>query len=652
MADEKAEKDNFDLDEIDELPDVVLGEKTRAMRAIHENGEEKKTTDEKLRDLFDEPVSSDDFIEPAREEDTHPISIPDDFEKSGLLGDTLNPLTNEEDAGSTFSKRTKTDEKKQPELKRKPHSSSVENTAGIEKKLTESVSASDNDKKPDIENTDAIAESLRNAVNGASKTPDEPEQPDENEIPTSVIDDIPGVENDLDNVLNPKKSEHDVTDPLPPVSDELSKVYGGSDETAVRGKHVHHPGDDTSTLQQTAQTDSLAHTSSAPVRPSVPDQPTEENEKSDAKKADEKPKKKKRRKTPLLQRIITFILIILIILLALGIYGIYESLQPVTSESTPVSFQVKEGETIRQVADELADQDIIRDGRTGYYYARLNHLTAVRQGVFQLDKSWSLKQMFTYLNDDLAADQDAVMVTLTEGDWAKDMADKISKSTNVKADDLMALWNNDDWIRKNLMPQYPFLTEDIFNENVKVDLEGYLAPDTYTFNKETTAEEVTKKILDQTSAIYDKHADQIKKSGYSVHQIYTLASIVQGESSQEDQMKRIASVFYNRLKQDMPLQSSVTTCYIIDFDKGETDWQECEASYNTDKQDPYNTYQNKGLPPGPVQNPGEAALNAVLNPDQTDDLFFMADVCGGTGIHYAKTEAEHEANVAKYNTCN
>lgn len=647
MADEKAEKNNnIDLDDIDELPDVVLGEKTRAMRAIHENGEEKETTDEKLRDLFDEPVSSDDFIEPAREEDTHPIQIPDDFEKSGLLGDTLNPLTNEEDAGTTFSTGNKPVEKKEAELKRKPRASSLDNTEGIARKLADSVSDSDKGKKQNLANTDQIAASLQNAVNGIPDPSDQPEQTDENEIPTSVIDDIPGVENDLDNVLNPKKSEHDVTDPLPPVSNELSKVYAGSDETAVKGKHVHHPDGQSST--ETMQTDTTTDTSTTPVQIAEPDHPTE---KTDAVKDTKKQRKKKKRRTPLLQRIITFILIILLILLALGIYGIYRSLQPVADESTPVSFQVKEGETIRQVADDLADQGIIRDSRSGYYYARLNHLTDVKQGVFQLDKSWSLKQMFTYLNDDLAADQDAVMVTLTEGDWAKDMADKISKSTNVKADDLMALWNNDDYIRKNLMPSYPFLTDDIFNENVKVDLEGYLAPDTYTFNKETTAEEVTKKILDQSADIYQKYADQIKNSGYSVHQIYTLASIVQGESSREDQMKKIASVFYNRLRQDMPLQSSVTTCYIIDFDKGKTDWQECEASYNTDKQDPYNTYQNKGLPPGPVQNPGEAALNAVLNPDQTDDLFFMADVCGGTGIHYAKTEAEHEANVAKYNTC-
>ena len=591
MAEDPKKNNELDLDEIDELPDVVLGEKTRAMRVVRENGDPAENENH--------PDSENDSEQPEP-----------DFLTSGENTDEAVEEKNDQTDSLNISQPASEEEK--------------------EDVTSEQVNTSEENR-----------ESFRNEYHN--------DQEDDEEIPTSVIDNIPGVKNDLDNALKPQKTKHDETDPLPPVSDELSKVYSNSDATAVKGKHVAHADTDSGThaFEQTGTGSVTA--ASETVEQTEPEKTDSEPEKE---KTESETKKKKKKKTPLNQRIALFILIILLILLGIGVYEIYDSLQPVSSESSPVSFQIESGETIGDVTADLQKQGIIRDARTGYYYARVNHLTDVKRGVFQLDKSWSLKKIFTYLNDDKAADQDGVIVTLTEGDWAKDMADKIAASTDVKAEDLMALWNNDDYIRTTLMPKYPFLTEDIFNQNIKCDLEGYLAPDTYTFHKKTTAQEVTEKILDQTNSVYQKHATEIQNSGYSIHQIYTLASIVQGESSRGDQMKKIAGVFYNRLKQDMPLQSSVTTCYIIDFDKGKTDWQECEASYNTQKSDPYNTYQNKGLPPGPVQNPGDAAISATLNPDQNDYLFFMADVCGNTGIHYAKTQAEHEANVAKYNTCN
>lgn len=598
----KPENDEFDPAEIDELPDVVLGEKTRAMRVVRDTPE---ADTENASEVTENHDADDDEI---------PASVIDDDPR----------VDNELDEALNAAQSSQADTGSLPAVNGDPDSQDANK---VEEAADQIDSSDDTNELPA----------------GAYHNDNE----DDDEIPASVIDDDPRVDNELDEALKPKKSSHDETDPLPPVSDELSKVYENKDETAVTGKHVRsHTGAQPVTEKgsDTEETD--------PVHSASEGSETERSATSGTTGAKKEKVKKKKRKAPLNQRIVTIILVILMILLGVGIYRIWESLQPVSEESEPVSFQVNDGETIGDVTASLAREGIIRNAQTGYYYARFTHLTDVKRGVFQLDKSWSLRKIFTYLNDDKAADQDAAIVTLTEGDWAKDMADKISKATNVKSDDLMALWNNDDYIRTNLMPKYPFLTDDIFNENIKCDLEGYLAPDTYTFNKETTAQEVTGKILDQTNTVYQKHADAIQKSGYSTHQIYTLASIVQGESSRTDQMKRIAGVFYNRLKKDMPLQSSVTTCYIIDFDKGKTDWQECEASYNTQKQDPYNTYLNKGLPPGPVQNPGEDAINAVLNPDQNDDLFFMADVCGNTGIHYAKTEAEHEANVAKYNTCN
>ena len=239
------------------------------------------------------------------------------------------------------------------------------------------------------------------------------------------------------------------------------------------------------------------------------------------------------------------------------------------------------------------------------------------------------------------------MVTIVEGDWAKHIAEKISAVTNVSYDDLIALWSNRSWIESQ-KEKYPFLTDEMFQNGVRIFLEGYLAPDTYQFMKTTTAEEITTRILDQTLKIYNQFQPQFAASELSTHQIYTLASIVQyeGGGTSMDDMKTIAGVFYNRMHTDMHLQSSVTVCYAIDYDRNVNDWQDCEV--NVEVESPYNTYKYGGLTPGPIENAGVLALEAVLDPIETDYMYFMADIYGGTGIHYAVTEDEHYANVAKY----
>ncbi|NCB33019.1 MAG: endolytic transglycosylase MltG [Erysipelotrichia bacterium] len=341
--------------------------------------------------------------------------------------------------------------------------------------------------------------------------------------------------------------------------------------------------------------------------------------------------------------------ILLLVLAALCFGGLYlkysNDLKAVQSTSEEVIFSVAEGSTAKTVTADLQKAGLVRNADSAYIFAKLKHYTDIKKGNYALDKSWDVKTILAELNNSNSAIVDASSVTIVEGDWAKDTANKIAAVTNVSSEELMNLWNDETFIR-SVMEKYPFLTEDIFNSDVRVRLEGYLCPDTYLFYKETTAEDVTLKILDQSLNIYNQYAEQIKSSGYSISQIYTLASIVQYEASKTDDMKAIAGVFYNRLAIDMPLQSSVTVCYAIDIDKQNDDWRNCE--FNGNFESPYNTYKYNGLPPGPILNPGTDALNAVLNPDHNSYYYFMADVCGDGTVHYAETLEEHEANVKKY----
>lgn len=354
---------------------------------------------------------------------------------------------------------------------------------------------------------------------------------------------------------------------------------------------------------------------------------------------------KQRRKKRKLRvgRLIVLLLIPIILFAAVTYFRYQNSLKPMSSESEIVSFEVTDGATVKSVAADLEKAGVIRNATFAYYYIRNEGLTDLKTGTYDLDKSWDVRHIFEVMNDGTQASVDTVTVTIIEGDWAKHAAAKISEQTSVSAEELLALWNDEEYIR-SLMEKYPFITEEVLNSDIRFKLEGYLAPDTYEFYRETDAKTVTEKILDQQLAVYSKYADAFAASEYSIHDLYTLASIVQYESGKPDDMKLIAGVFFNRLAINMPLQSSVTVCYAMDEDNGEN-WLKCEA--NADFDSLYNTYKYPGLPPGPIVNPGEEAIAAVLNPEKTDYYYFMADVNTGV-VYYAKTLEEHNRNVAEH----
>ena len=344
-------------------------------------------------------------------------------------------------------------------------------------------------------------------------------------------------------------------------------------------------------------------------------------------------------------RLLAVILVILIGVTGLVGWHISDALKPVSATSEEGMFTIDASSTLDSVCDKLAEEGFVLDGDVAYYYAKYKHLTNLVAGTFLLDKSWSLDQIFTTLNDASASSANLSNVTIIEGDWAKDIAARFAEVTNVKADDLLALWNDENWIRSQ-MSTYPFLTEDIFNSDIRIKLEGFLAPQTYKVPADISAEEITKMLLDQSLVVYNKYAADMKNSSLSVHEIYTLASIVQYESSGNAEVsKNIASVFYNRLNSDMALQSSVTVCYALDFDRQSGNWQACE--YNPDFDSPYNTYAHIGLPPGPINNPSGEALDAVLHPNDTDYYYFMADI-KTKQVYFAETLAEHEQNIADH----
>lgn len=178
------------------------------------------------------------------------------------------------------------------------------------------------------------------------------------------------------------------------------------------------------------------------------------------------------------------------------------------------------------------------------------------------------------------------------------------------------------------------------------NLEGYLFPDTYNYNSKTRPEDLIQLMTNRFEEIFTPEwLARAGEIGLTVHQVVTLASIIEEEARVPDERPHMASVFFNRLKRGMPLASDPTFIYAALL-AGDYDGNPNQLRYR-DRYSPYNTYLISGLPPGPIASPGRASIEAVLYPDTTDDLYFVVN--GTEGRHkFSRTAAEHEAAVEEY----
>lgn len=186
--------------------------------------------------------------------------------------------------------------------------------------------------------------------------------------------------------------------------------------------------------------------------------------------------------------------------------------------------------------------------------------------------------------------------------------------------------------------QYDFFQDAPRN----VDLEGFLFPDTYRLYENDNSQILIDKML----ANFDKKLTpelraEIVKQKKSIFEIITLASIVEKEVRSTADMKLVAGIFYNRLKSGQGLQSCATLAYILGVNKTQYSYADTQID------SPYNTYKYRGLPPGPIANPGLAAITAAIYPTKTDYNYFLSDPATGQTI-FSKTLDQHNANKAKY----
>lgn len=360
--------------------------------------------------------------------------------------------------------------------------------------------------------------------------------------------------------------------------------------------------------------------------------------------------------------IMTIVTIVLITAAFLGYRYIKSGLSPVNEEATDyIQVEIPAGATTSDIAKILEDKKLITSATVFSFYARLKSYNQFQSGFYNLKQSMSAEDLALALQQkgtDVASEPVLGQVLVVEGVTLEQIADSMTKNVQKNAQNKKTPFSkekflqvvSDDAFIEKMKKAYPRLLANLPDKNsgVKYRLEGYLFPATYNYTENTTEEDMAEQMIATMDSIMANYYDQIDASGKSVHEILTLASLVEKEGVRDEDRRNIASTFYNRLAINMPLQSNVALHYATGQLGKETTVAE-DAGIDTNMDSPYNIYKNPGLMPGPVDAPSEAAIKATVSPNQTDYLYFVADMKSeNRDIYFAKTYEEHEANVAKY----
>lgn len=336
-----------------------------------------------------------------------------------------------------------------------------------------------------------------------------------------------------------------------------------------------------------------------------------------------------------------FVIIFLVVLIILtcGSYKIGTS--SVSKDSFEVKITIPKESTYLSISNLLKENNLIRSESFYKIYIKIFKPDNLKAGIYTLNRNMNVKEIVDTLEGNVKSEE--ITITIPEGKHIEEVAEIISSKINMSKEDILLYWQNEE-VLNSLIDKYWFLTDVIKKEGIRYSLEGYFFPDTYSILKESKIEDITYKMLDKMDEVLSKYKEEISNSKFNVHEILTLASIVEHEAILDSDRPMIAGVFINRLDKSMKLQSCATVGYAIN---------EWKLSYNykdlqTDS--PYNTYFYEGLPIGPGNMPGELSIEAVLRPTKHDYYYFLANVNDKDSkkTYYSKTYLEHRRKCVKY----
>ncbi|MCA1958332.1 MAG: endolytic transglycosylase MltG [Nitrospira sp.] len=326
------------------------------------------------------------------------------------------------------------------------------------------------------------------------------------------------------------------------------------------------------------------------------------------------------------------IFLVLVAVAGLGAMALYQMIRwaesPLLSDSdhpSPKVVVIPAGWTLQQVAALLEREQVIKSRFAFVWLARSQEADRkVQPGEYELHAAMPPADILSKL---LTGRVVLHSVTIPEGYTIAQIADMLSERNITDRAEFIRLARDKSFIQ----------TLKISAES----LEGYLFPDTYRFARRTAAADVIKTMVDQLDRVFSAEwQGRAKELGLTRHQVLTLASVIEKETGSADERPRISSVFHNRLKKNIPLQSDPTVIYGLPHFDGNL--RKKDLSHPS----PYNTYRWVGLPPGPIASPGADSIRAALYPASTPHLYFVSK---NDGTHYFSTTLlQHNKAVEQY----
>ena len=394
---------------------------------------------------------------------------------------------------------------------------------------------------------------------------------------------------------------------------------------------------------------------------------TNENHAEDKSEAAELPRRsrresvkpiKKKKKSRLKGCLVTT-LVLLILFGAGGFFGLSyakSALQPVDPNSKQyVRVQIPDGANTQQIGSALEKSGVIKNGLVFTVYAKYKNYTELKSGYYNLQKSMSVEDVIKELQKGGTPEPQEVTLaelTIPEGYTLEQIAHTVGQLQGefkepMTAEAFMAKVQDETFIAQEVA-KYPNLLESLpaKDSGVRYRLEGYLFPATYAIKESTTIESLIDNMLAAMDKNLSPHYAAIKEKNLTVNELLTIASLVEKEGAKTEDRKLIAGIFYNRLNQNMPLQSNIAILY-AEGKLGQNISLADDAAIDTSIDSPYNVYTKVGLMPGPVDSPSLDAIESSINQTKSDYLYFVANVQDGK-VYYATTREEHDRNVQEH----
>lgn len=287
----------------------------------------------------------------------------------------------------------------------------------------------------------------------------------------------------------------------------------------------------------------------------------------------------------------------------------------------------------RTVSSELLSNNFITKQKLFLIEAKLKHFDSkIIPGTYAISSNMSSSDIINFLTQTTKVEE-TIKFTIPEGFTVAQIAERLEKENIVTKDDFLKAANTRKY-------DYKFLKD--IPKDTKYPLEGYLFPDTYEVRKGISPEEIIVMMLNRFEYVINQYSTYIHNSSYSLHDIVTIASIIQQEAKLTEERPIISGVIYNRLNAKMKLQMCSTIQYVLEKRKTNLSFSDLEID------SPYNTYKYDNLPVGPISCPGEESLSAALQPESHSYLYFVLKN-SNTGAHiFSTTSEEHANNKIKY----